>query len=84
MPPVLGPCVAVEDALVVLRRGERQRVLAVDEGEEARFLALQELLDHDLGAGGAERAAEAVVDGLAPPPRVSPPPRPCRRRGRRP
>ena len=62
MPPVLGPLVAVEGALVVLRGGERQSGLAVDQREEARFLAVEELLDDDLRAGGAERAAEAVLD----------------------
>ena len=59
----VGARVAVADALVVLRRGERQRVRAVDEREEARLLAVEELLDHDLGAGRAERAGEAGVDG---------------------
>ena len=48
---------------MVLRGGERQHVLAVDEGEEARLLALQEFLDDDLGAGCPEGAGEAGVDG---------------------
>ena len=60
----IGARVAVADALVVLRRGQRQHVLAVDQGEEARLLAFQELLDDDLGARGSERAGEAGVDGL--------------------
>jgi hypothetical protein len=47
---------------VVLRRGERQRRLAVDQSEEARLLAAQELLDHELGAGIPEGATEAGVD----------------------
>ena len=63
MPPVLGPVLAVEGALVVLRGGERQRMRAVDQGEEARLLADQEFLDDDFGAGGPERAREAGIDG---------------------
>ena len=62
MPPVFGPGVAVADALVVLRRAEGQRGRAVAEAEEARLLAVEEFLDHDLGAGRAEGAAEAGVD----------------------
>ena len=55
--------VAVADALVILRGSQRQRGLAVDEGEEACLLAFEKFLDHDLGAGRAERAGEARVDG---------------------
>ena len=58
----VGARVAVADALVILRRRQRQRVRAVDEREEARLLALEEFLDHDLAAGLAERAGEAGVD----------------------
>ena len=36
----VGTGVAVADALVVLGGGERERGLAVDEGEEARLLAV--------------------------------------------
>ena len=56
--------VAVENLLVILRRAERQHVLAVDEGEHARFLALHELLDHDFRSGRAKTATKASVDGL--------------------
>ena len=59
----VGALLAVEDALVVLGGGQRQRVRAVDQGEEARLLADQALLDHHLGAGRAERAREAGLDG---------------------
>ena len=48
---------------MVLRRGERDRGLAVAEREERRLLALQELLDHHFGAGLAQSAAEHHVDG---------------------
>ena len=54
--------VAVEGALVVLRRGERDRGLAVAQREERDFLAGEKFLDHDLGAGRAEAAAEHHVD----------------------
>ena len=37
MPPVFGPAVAVEDALVVLRRGERDRVVAVAQARRTRL-----------------------------------------------
>ena len=63
MPPVFGPVSPSNDALVVLRRGERQRVLAVAEREERGLLAAQEFLDHDLRAGSAEAAVEHRVDG---------------------
>ena len=63
MPPVFGTGVAVADALVVLRRGERDRGLAVAQREERGLLAVEELLDHDLGAGRAQAAAEHHVDG---------------------
>ncbi len=58
----VGAGVAVADALVILRGRQRQRVLAVDEGEEARLLAFEEFLDDDLAAGLAEGAGEAGVD----------------------
>ena len=47
---------------MVLGGGERECGLAVDEGEEARFLATQEFLDDDLGAGYAEGSREARLD----------------------
>jgi hypothetical protein len=46
MPPVIGPAVAVEDALVVLRRRHRHRALAVAQGQQRQLLALEVLLDH--------------------------------------
>ncbi len=49
-------------ALVVLRRRERDRGLAVAQREERRLLAGQELFDHDLGAGCAQAAREHHVD----------------------
>ena len=62
MPPVFGPLSLVERALVVLRRGERERGLAVDQREEARLLAVEKFLDDDLLAGVAEDAEEEIVD----------------------
>jgi hypothetical protein len=46
--------VAVLQALVVLARGQRQRVRAVCHDDEARFLAFEEFLDHDARAGFAQ------------------------------
>ena len=48
---------------MVLGGGEGKCVAAVDEGEEARLLADQAFLDHDLRACSAERAREAGLDG---------------------
>ena len=45
------PLVAIADALVVLRRSERDRGLAVAEREERGFLADKAILDHDFPAG---------------------------------
>jgi hypothetical protein len=64
MPPVFGALVAVENALVILAGGEGEDVLAVDHDDEAGFLAVEEVLDDDAGAGIAELVArEHVVDG---------------------
>ncbi len=60
----VGAGVAVAHALVVLRGAEGQAGRAVDQHEERRLLAGHHLLDHHLGAGRAEAAAEHVVDGL--------------------
>ena len=50
---------------MVLRAGQRQHVLAVGQREEADLLALDEFLDHDRGAGGAEAVArQHVAHGL--------------------
>ena len=43
------PLVAVEDALVVLRRRHRDRTLAVAQGEQRELVALEELLDEHAG-----------------------------------
>ena len=58
----VGALVAVEHALVVLRGDQRDRGLAVAEREERRLLAVEEFLDHHLGAGVAQAAAEHHVD----------------------
>ncbi len=58
------PLVAVEDPLVVLGGGQRDHVLAVAQGQQRELLALEELLEHDLG--GAEAALdEERLDRLA-------------------
>jgi len=49
--------ILVEQTLVVLARRERERVLAVDHDDEARFLAVEEFLDHDACACVAELVA---------------------------
>ncbi|OPZ01834.1 MAG: hypothetical protein BWZ09_02637 [Alphaproteobacteria bacterium ADurb.BinA305] len=54
----VGALVAVEQALVVLAGGERERVLAVGHDDEAGLLALHELLDDD----ARTRIAHAVVE----------------------
>ena len=56
--------VAVAQTLVVLRGGERQHVRAVHHGDEARFLAVEEFLDHHLVAGLAEATLEHRAGGL--------------------
>ena len=47
--------VAVAQALVVLAGRERQAALAVDDDDEARFLAVEKLLDDELRARLAHR-----------------------------
>ena len=44
---MLGPAVAVEDPLVVLGGGQRQRALAVAQRQQRQLLAVEVLLDHD-------------------------------------
>jgi hypothetical protein len=56
------PSVAVADALVVLRAGERRRARSVAEREERDLLARQIVFDHHFRAGGAERAGEHRTD----------------------
>src|SRR5450759_1579970 len=59
----VGPLVAGEDALVVLRRRQRHGVAAVAEDEQRDLGAGEELLDDDDVAGGAEVARhEAALD----------------------
>ncbi len=52
--PGIGARVALTHPLMVLRRAERQGMGAVAEGKEGDLLALEEILDHDRGAGRAE------------------------------
>jgi hypothetical protein len=47
---------------VVLRGAEGQRRRAVAQAEEARLLAVEKFLDHDLRARAAEGAIETGVD----------------------
>ncbi len=61
----VGAAVAIADALVILAGGHRQHVLAVDHDDEAGFLTVQELFDHDAGTGIAEGiAGEHVAHGV--------------------
>src|SRR5690606_37398764 len=53
----IGAGVAIADALVVLAGGHWQRGGAVDDGDEAGLLAVEEFLDHHPRAGRAERVA---------------------------
>lgn len=57
----VGARVALADALVVLRRRERERRVAVREGEDRQLLAREELLDDDLLARGAKLPADHDV-----------------------
>ena len=54
--------IAIESALVVLRRGKRDRGLAVAEREKRGFLPVQKFLHHHLRAGRTEGAAKHHVD----------------------
>ena len=60
----VGSLVAVEDPLVVLRRGQRHDVLAVAEGQQRELFALEELLQHD-GRRAEAPLAEEDLDRLA-------------------
>ncbi len=69
MPPVLGPVSPSPTRLWSWAVASGSTCVPSHEREEARLLAVQELLDHDLGAGRAEGAGEAGVDrrlGLGP------------------
>ena len=60
----IRPLIAVKDTLVILTGRQRQDVLAVNHDDEAGFLAIEELLDHDAGAGVTQLVAgQHVVDG---------------------
>jgi len=54
MPLAVRAFVAVEQALVVLARGQRQHVLTVHHHDKAGFLAVQEFFDHHARAGVAQ------------------------------
>ena len=54
------PFVAVVDPLVVLGRRHRHRALAVAEREQRQLLALEELLEHDLGVAEAPLGEELL------------------------
>ena len=52
------PTIALEQALVILRRYERNEPLAICDREQRRFFAVHELLDEQLAAGNAKRAVD--------------------------
>ena len=58
----VGTLVAVADALVILRRGEGERLVAVAKREERGLLAVEKVLDHHFRARRAEGAAEQAFD----------------------
>jgi len=62
--PGVGTGVAVANAFVILRSGERQHVLAVGHDDEASFLARQEFFDHHFGTGATELTVEHGTGGL--------------------
>ena len=62
-PAGVRPLVAVEGALVILGGADLERVHAVAQREQACLLAVEELLDHDRAAGGAEAAGKSVANG---------------------
>ena len=63
MPPVLGPVSPSKARLWSCAAASGRAVRAVDQREEAGFLARQKILDHDLGPGRAEPSlAERGVD----------------------
>ncbi len=61
MPPVLGPSVAVADALEVLGGGEGHGAGAVADRQHRELGAGEALLDHDGAAGVPERLARQVL-----------------------
>ena len=76
MPPVFGPGIALADALVVLGRGERDRRLAVDQREQAGFLAVEKFLDHQRPiarrVGSPPPLPRGVIATVTPLPAASP------------
>ena len=54
----VGAAVAVLQPLVILRRGQREHVAAVDHDDEARLLAGEEFLDDHACAGVAHRVVD--------------------------
>jgi hypothetical protein len=58
----VGAGITLADALVILRGADGQGRLSVAENEERGFFSGHELLDHHLGPGRAEFAAEHVVE----------------------
>ncbi len=64
MPPVFGPWSPSKMRLWSWLEASREHVLAIDHDDEAGFLAVEEVLDHDAGAGIAQLVArQHVVDG---------------------
>ena len=61
--PRIRTVITLDEALVVLRRGERQHIMPVDHDDEARFLACKEIFDDDPRTGVTERVPDQhVVD----------------------
>ena len=56
--------IAIADALVILRRAEGHDRRSIGQREEARFLALEEFLDHGFGPGVSEAAREDLAHGV--------------------
>ena len=59
----VGAGVTIAHALVVLRSGQRQYVLAIHHDDEAGFFAFQKLFHHHLVAGRTKRPGEHLLDG---------------------
>ena len=64
MPPVLGPQVAVERALVILSSGHAMSLASRNKCEKRALGAGQALLDDNGGTGLAESAGEALADSI--------------------
>ena len=60
----VGSFIVVEDTLVILRRCQRQNMLAVGQHHERSFFAVQKFFDHKFVAGLTEGLAhENLIDG---------------------